>query len=733
MTSPSAGTSSSDARPRDPDIERLLEGRLHDPRRVLGIRPIGADEVIVRVLLPNARRVRLVAPAVELARVPGTALFEWRGSQRDVTAPYRIRWESHDGQWHEAYDPYSFPLQIEASDLARFAAGSHIHAHRFLGAHVQDVAGVPGIRFAVWAPNAERVSVVGTFNHWDGRYHPMSVRGDSGVWELFLPELGAGELYKYEIFCRGNRELKLKTDPYGAAFEKRPATASITSPQPNWRWSDADWLAARAQRDWLREPISIYEVHLGSWRRSASGQFLSYSELARQLGEHVKDLGFTHVELLPVTEHPFDDSWGYQCTGYFAPTSRHGSPDDLRAFVAELHRQGIGVLLDWVPGHFPKDEHALARFDGTALYEYGDPQKGEHPDWSTLVFNYSRNEVQSFLLSSAICWLEDFHFDGLRVDAVASMLYLDYSRQPHQWTPNEQGGNENFEAIAFLKRLNETTHATCLGSITIAEESTAWPQVSRPTYGGGLGFTFKWNMGWMHDTLSYMMKEPVYRRFHHNLLTFGPLYAFTENFVLPLSHDEVVHGKRSLLDKMPGDEWQQFANLRLLLTFQWTYPGKKLLFMGAELGQPREWNHHESLPWHLADEPRRAGVRELVRDLNRAYRSTPALHRRDHDGQGFEWLSWTDEAHSILSFVRRDNDEHAVVILNFTPVPRYGYRVGVPSPGRYREVLNSDSRFYGGSDVGNTVASTEPVPCMGRPHSIVVTLPPLGGIVLVPS
>jgi 1,4-alpha-glucan branching enzyme len=707
MTPPSAGASASDARLREPDIERLLEGRLHDPRLVLGIRPVGPGEVVVRVLLPNARRVRLVTPAVELAHVPGTALFEWRGPQHDVTAPYRIRWESHDGQWHEAYDPYSFPLEIDASDLARFAAGGHIHAHRFLGAHA--------------------------LNHWDGRYHLMSVRGDSGVWELFLPELGAGELYKYEIFCRGSRELKLKADPYGAAFEKRPATATLTPSRPTALWSDADWLAQRAQRDWLREPISIYEVHLGSWRRSASGQFLSYGELARQLGEYVKDLGFTHVELLPITEHPFDDSWGYQCTGFFAPTSRHGSPDDLRAFIAELHRQGLGVLLDWVPGHFPKDEHALARFDGTALYEYGDPQKGEHPDWSTLVFNYSRNEVQSFLLSSAICWLEDFHFDGLRVDAVASMLYLDYSRKPHQWTPNEHGGNENLEAIAFLKRLNETTYATCPGTITIAEESTAWPQVSRPTYTGGLGFTFKWNMGWMHDTLSYMVKDPVHRQFHHNLLTFGPLYAFTENFVLPLSHDEVVHGKRSLLDKMPGDEWQRFANLRLLLTFQWTYPGKKLLFMGGEFAQPREWNHHESLPWHLADEPQRAGVRELVRDLNRAYRSIPALHRRDHDGQGFEWLSWQDGAHSILSYLRNDGDAHAVVILNFTPVPRYGYRVGVPSAGRYRELLNSDSRFYGGSDIGNTVANTEAVPCMGRPQSIVVTLPPLAGIVLVPA
>jgi 1,4-alpha-glucan branching enzyme len=733
MTPPSERVAKADTTVRDADIERLLHGRLHEPRRVLGMHARGADEVVVRVLRPDSSRIRLVDPAVELTRVANTALFEWTGPRASIKSPYRIRWESHDGRWHEGYDPYSFQLEIDEGDLARFAAGSHIHAHRFLGAQMRTVAGVRGMRFAVWAPNAERVSVVGTFNHWDGRYNPMSARGSSGVWELFIPELPAGELYKYEIYVRDSRELRLKTDPYGAAFEMRPATASMTTTPSTFQWDDSQWLEQRAQRDWLKEPISIYEVHLGSWRRNAAGHFLSYRELAAQLGEYVKDLGFTHVELLPITEHPFDDSWGYQCTGYFAPTSRHGSPDDLRAFVAELHRQGLSVLLDWVPGHFPKDDHALRRFDGSALYEYGDWQKGEHPDWDTLVFNYTRHEVQSFLLSSAICWLEDFHFDGLRVDAVASMLYLDYSRKPHQWTPNQYGGNENLEAIAFLKRLNETTHATCPGTITAAEESTAWPQVSRPTYSGGLGFTFKWNMGWMHDTLSYMAQDPVHRRFHHNLLTFGPMYAFTENFVLPLSHDEVVHGKRALLDKMPGDEWQRFANLRLLLTFQWTYPGKKLLFMGGELGQPREWDHHGALPWHLAELPRHAGVRSLVRDLNRLYRDTPALHRLDHDSAGFSWLSWQDDAQSVLSFLRKNGDEHVVVILNFTPVPREGYRVGVPRRGRYREILNSDSQFYGGSNIGNDFVDAEAAPCMDQPCSIVVRLPPLGGIVLVPG
>jgi 1,4-alpha-glucan branching enzyme len=722
-----------DSTPRDPDIERLLNGRLHEPRNVLGIHAVGGGDVVLRVLLPNALRVQLIEPAADFERVPGTPLFEWKGPSSSVTAPYRFRFESGDGRWHERYDPYSFPLEIDDSDLGRFSGGGHIHAHRFLGAHERTIAGVRGVRFAVWAPNAERVSVVGTFNHWDGRYHPMSVRGGSGIWELFVPELGAGELYKYEIYTREGGVLRLKSDPYGATFEQRPATAGITIAPSTFGWDDAAWLMQRARRDWLTEPMSVYEVHLGSWRRTADGNFMGYREIAEQLAAYVKDLNFTHVELMPITEHPFDDSWGYQCTGYFAPTSRHGSPDDLRAFVAELHRNGIGVLLDWVPGHFPKDDHALARFDGTALYEYGDWQKGEHADWGTLVFNYTRHEVQSFLLSSAICWLEDFHFDGLRVDAVASMLYLDYSREPHEWSPNVHGGNENLEAIEFLKRLNQTTHVTCPGTITVAEESTAWPKVSRPTYDGGLGFTFKWNMGWMHDTLSYFSKDPVHRRHHHSLLTFGPIYAFTENFVLPLSHDEVVHGKRSLLDKMPGDDWQRFANLRLLFTFQWTYPGKKLLFMGGEFGQPREWNHHDSLPWHLADQPRHAGIRALVRDLNRIYRSTPALHRLDHDGAGFQWLSWQDEAHSVLSFLRKAGDDHAVVVLNFTPVPREGYRVGVPRPGLYREILSSDSQYYGGSNVGNDVVPAEPTPWMEQPYSIVLKLPPLGGIVLVPG
>jgi 1,4-alpha-glucan branching enzyme len=717
----------------DVDVQRLLSGRLHEPRRVLGVHATRGGQVVLRAHLPHAERAELVEPRAALTRVADSALFEWVGPAAALPERYRLRSQSGDGAWREHYDPYAFPLTIDASDLERFGAGTHHRAYTFLGAHAISCAGIAGIRFAVWAPNAERVSVIGDFNRWDGRCHPMSVLGSSGVWEVFVPELGADELYRFEIRNRDSGELRIKTDPYATMLEHRPANASLTRRASQFAWTDDVWLQKRAARHWQREPISIYEVHLSSWRKGPHGEFLNYRELARRLGQHVTELGFTHVELMPVAEHPLDDSWGYQCTGYFAPTRRHGDPDDLRAFVAELHTLGIGVILDWVPGHFPKDDYALARFDGTALYEYGDPQKGEHPDWGTLVFNYSRNEVCSFLFSSAIYWLDEFHFDGLRVDAVASMLYLDYSREAGQWTPNVHGGNENLEAIDFLRRLNELTHGVCAGSITLAEESTAWPQVSRPTYHGGLGFSFKWNMGWMHDTLVYMSKDPVHRRHHHNLLTFGPIYAFTENFVLPLSHDEVVHGKRSLLEKMPGDEWQKFANFRLLLSYQWTYPGKKLLFMGGELGQSAEWNHRESVPWHLADEQRRAGLMALIKDLNRLYRTTAALHRRDHEADGFSWLSWEDDHNSVLSYVRHDGDDHVVVVLNFTPVPRVDYRIGVPRAGRYRTLLNSDSTFYGGSNLGNSISVSEPVACMGRAQSISLTLPPLGALILAPG
>ena len=712
-------------------IASLLAARLHDPHRVLGSRLLPDGQLFIRAWLPHAVQVRLPSANASMRR-NAAGVFEWTGPKSSVPEHYRLEWSDHTGQSFRVLDPYCFPLQLDTADLDEFGAGQHIRAYRLLGSRLHRIAGISGVLFAVWAPDAERVSVVGHFNQWDGRCHPMSVRGHSGVWEIFVPELDSGELYRYEVRNRETGELCIKSDPYATAFEHRPATASVIPAPVSYRWGDADWLDRRKATDWLRTPVSIYEVHLGSWRRGMNGEFLDYAEIGRQLGPYVKDLGFTHVELLPITEHPLDASWGYQCTGYFAPTRRHGSMDQLREFIDAMHKLGIGVLLDWVPGHFPKDDFALARFDGTALYEYPDTLKGEHPDWGTLVFNYSRNEVQSFLLSSAIYWLEEFHFDGLRVDAVASMLYLDYSRQDNQWRPNIHGGNENLEAVAFLKRLNEITHGQCPGTMTLAEESTAWPQVSRPTYMGGLGFSFKWNMGWMHDTLSYMQKDPVHRRHHQNLLSFGPVYAFSENFVLPLSHDEVVHGKRSLLNKMPGDDWQRFANFRLLLAFQWTYPGKKLLFMGSEFGQPDEWNHAESLPWHLADEPARVGLRTLVRDLNALYRTVGALHQADHESSGFAWLAWDDDQNSVLSFLRRCAAGHVVVVLNFTPVPRHGYRVGVPHLGRYREILNSDSSYYGGSNLGNVKVTTEAVPFMGHANSMVLTLPPLAALVLEP-
>ena len=717
---------------RHPDDRALLAGgRLHDPFRLLGRHTLTPDTVVVRAFLPGVSRAWIVDNGQPLERVGTGDLFEWTGEVASLPDRYRIRAEEN-GTERMWFDPYAFPAQLSEGDLESFGRGEHFRAHRFLGSRLHEADGVAGVLFAVWAPEAERVSVVGDFNRWDGRCHPMRVRGSSGVWEIFLPGLGAGGLYKYEIRNRAQGTIHVKADPFAHECERRPGTASRISPRSSFEWSDADWLEGRAGWNWSGSPVSIYEVHAGSWHRSDSGGFLNYREIAHLLVREVRELGFTHVEFLPLTEHPLDASWGYQPTGYFAPTSRHGSPDDFRFLVDTLHANGIGVILDWVPGHFPRDAHGLARFDGSALFEYGDTRKGEHREWGTLVFNYDRNEVRSFLMSSALYWLEEFHIDGLRVDAVASMLYLDYSRQPGEWTPNIHGGNENLEAIDFLRRFNETTHGQFPGSLTIAEESTAWPGVSRPTWTNGLGFTMKWNMGWMHDTLKYMAEDPVHRKYHHDRITFGLMYAFTENFVLPLSHDEVVHGKGSLLGKMPGDRWQRFANLRLLYILQWTLPGKKLLFMGSELGQWGEWDHRGSVPWMLAGEPDHVGVRHLVCDLNALYRRRPALHRLDFSADGFEWLRWNDSDNSVLAYLRRSGEgDEVLVLVNFTPVPRSQYRVGVPPKGRYREILNSDSRFYGGSDVGNPL----PVECedqawMSRPRSILVTLPPLGGIVL---
>jgi len=622
------------------------------------------------------------------------------------------------------------PRAASDHDLYLFSQGTNYQSYRLLGA-LPDAAGTT---FRVWAPNADQVAVVGDFNRWDGRVHPLRCLGDSGVWEAFVPGIGAGSLYKFEIRNRHSGALLVKSDPYGRAFEQRPATASVVTAPAAHAWSDAAWLERRANCDWLHAPMSIYEVHAGSWMRHPDGRVYGYRELAEKLVPYVADMGYTHVEFMPLMEHPLDESWGYQCTGYFAPTSRHGSADELRFLIDRFHAAGIGVILDWVPGHFPTDAWALAHFDGTALFEHEDPRLKMQPDWGTYVFNFGRNEVKSFLLSSAHWWLSEFHADGLRVDAVASMLYLDYSRKAGEWLPNRYGGRENIEAIDFLREMNMMVHRDFPGALTFAEESTAWPMVSRPVHLGGLGFSMKWNMGWMNDTLAYASQDAIHRRYHHERLTFGQLYAYSENFVLPFSHDEVVHGKGSLVGKMPGDEWQRFANLRLLLTYQATAPGKKLSFMGNEIGQTSEWRSGEELPWHLLQWPIHAGVQTLVRDLNRLHAAQIALHDQDFDGAGFSWIDCHDADNSVVGWLRYARDGSFVaVMLNFTPVPRQGYRIGLPQAGRYRELFNSDSRHYGGGDLGNgddLVAAEQP--WMGRPASLALTLPPLAGVILAP-
>ncbi|GMU45660.1 MAG: 1,4-alpha-glucan branching enzyme GlgB [Porticoccaceae bacterium] len=713
----------------DLQLLHIQQARHHDPFAVLGRHRDGGQELI-RVFNPRAEEVAIAERDIRLERIPDSDFFEWRG-EAGLPEHYRLIWRDRDHREHIAHDPYTYGPQLADFDLHLFGEGRHRHAYRFLGARAHQVAGVAGALFAVWAPNAERVSVIGDFNGWDGRCHPMRVRGGSGVWELFVPDLAPGALYKYELRNRHTGQIFVKADPYGRQQELRPRTASVVPAESNYRWGGGDWLAQRRAADWQHRPMAVYEVHPGSWRRDAEGGFLGYRELAHQLAAHVRELGFTHIELLPVTEHPFDLSWGYQTTGYFAPTSRYGSPDDFRYFVDHCHRSGIGVLLDWAPAHFPKDAHGLARFDGTPLYEHGDPRRGEHRDWSTLVFDYGRNEVKSFLISSALYWLEEMHLDGLRVDAVASILYLDYSRREGDWTPNRYGGRENLEGIDFLRELNIAVHEHCPGILMCAEESTAWPQVTRPTYLGGLGFDLKWNMGWMNDTLSYMAQDPIHRQYHHDKLTFSMLYAFSENFLLPFSHDEVVHGKQSMLHKMPGDEWQRHANLRALYTYQFSHPGKKLLFMGTEFGQGLEWNSAGVLDWYVLDYPLHQGMQRLVRDLCHLYRTTPALYRYEFEWRGFDWIDCHDARQSVLSFLRRgDGDELIVAVVNFTPVPRHGYRIGVPAAGCYREILNSDSEWYGGSNLGNGPAPlrAEELPWMGRPCSLNLTLPPLGGL-----
>jgi len=720
------------AKPSEP-IRRLIDGRHHDPFQVLGRHGAGTGRVY-RVFNPHARQVRIAQIGVDLEPQGCDGLFELRGSDSALPDHPTLEFIGHnDAQWVQT-DPYAFPPQIGDLDLHLFGEGRHRHAWRFLGAHMLSVDGHPGVLFATWAPNAERVSVVGHFNQWDGRCHPMRVRGDSGIWELFLPGVSVGDLYRFELRHRKSGAVVTKIDPYGHQFELRPATAARVTAPPAHVWQDRKWMDDRADFDWQAQPMSVYEVHLGSWRRGEDGAQLSYREIAPLLVEHVQSLGFTHIELLPVTEYPLDESWGYQVTGFFAPTARFGTPDDFRWLVDHCHQNGIGVLLDWVPGHFPKDEHALARFDGQPLYEHPDPRQGEHREWGTLVFDYGRNEVRCFLTGSATYWLETFHLDGLRVDAVASMLYLDYSREPGDWLPNRYGGNENLEAIEFLRALNESVQTDSPGILMIAEESTSWPQVTRPPWVGGLGFTMKWNMGWMHDTLTYLSFDPVYRHFHHQNLTFGLLYAFSENFMLPLSHDEVVHGKGSMLSKMAGDHWQKLANLRLLYAYQWTYPGKKLLFMGSEFAQEREWSEARSLDWWLLEQTGHAGLQRLIGDLNAVYRDRRSLYARDFESSGFEWVDCNDTAQSVLSYLRLDGDQLTLVVLNFTPVVRHGYRVGVPVAGAYREHINTDSVHYGGSNVGNqTSIRTSTQAWMGHPHSLALTLPPLAALILVPE
>ena len=715
------------------DFSRLLAAREHDPFRLLGLRRDGAQWV-VRVFHPHADSIALDfdGTAMPLVRVRAEGVFEWRGASAPVH-PY-VLVITEDGRSRRVHDPYAFPPQPATDDLYLFNQGSNYQAYRLLGSHPQTRDGVAGVRFRVWAPNAARVSVIGDFNSWDGRVHQMASLGASGVWELFVPEVSPGTLYKFEIRNRDTGAVLVKADPYAQSFELRPATAARVSAPSQYAWNDAGWLARRAQWDWLHAPLAIYEVHAGSWRRHPDGRLYTYRELAQHLVPYAREMGYTHIELMPVTEHPLDESWGYQTTGYFAATGRFGTADDLRALIDACHQAGIGVILDWVPAHFPSDDFALAHFDGTALYEHEDPRLGFHPDWGTHVFNYGRSEVRSFLLSSAYFWLSEFHVDGLRVDAVASMLYLDYSRREGEWLPNRFGGRENLEAIDFVRALNIMTHREFPGALTIAEESTAWPMVSRPVHLGGLGFSMKWNMGWMNDTLAYLRNDPVYRHYHHDQLTFGQLYAYSENFALPLSHDEVVHGKGSLAGKMPGDAWQKLANVRLLLTYQATAPGKKLSFMGNELAQWREWECHRALDWELLARPEHQGVQSLVRDLNRLYCTRRALYELDFEQDGFAWIDCHDADNSVISFIRRARDgSYAVVVLNFTPVPRLTYRIGVPEMRDYRETLNSDSRYYGGSDVGNRgLVHAQPRPWMGQRCCVELALPPLAGIILVP-
>ena len=727
-----------------PDLNALLRGQEADPFKWLGPHlDRDRQRVVVRFLRPGAASVELLLRHPRELTLPMTRQHEL--GLFDVEIPgvdsldggidYRFHVHSEAGVDAVVDDPYRFGRVISDYDLHLFGEGTLREVYDRLGAHPMTLGGVNGVHFGIWAPNAQRVSIIGDFNDWDGRAHPMRRLVPSGVWELFVPELAEGERYKFEVRTTAGHLLH-KIDPYGRFFEVPPQSAAIVFRTSGYAWRDEAWMRARAAGSaWLDRPMSTYEVHLGSWKRvpEEGNRSLTYRELADQLVPYVKEMGFTHIEMLPVLEHPFSGSWGYQVTGFYAPTSRHGTPHEFKYFVDACHQAGIGVVLDWVPGHFPKDAHGLARFDGTALYEHEDPRQGEHQDWGTLVFNYGRNEVRNFLLSSALFWLEEYHLDGLRVDAVASMLYLDYSRDAGQWVPNRFGGRENLEAVQFLQQLNTLTHVEAPGTITVAEESTAWPSVSRPVHLGGLGFTYKWNMGWMHDTLKFTARDPVHRRWAQNEITFSMLYAFTENFILPYSHDEVVHGKRSMLDKMPGDPWQKAATLRTLYAFMYAHPGKKLLFMGDEIGQWREWNSEASLDWDLLQHFPHYGIHAVVRELNHLYAERPALFELDFDPQGFQWIDGSDAEHSVLAFMRRGTSPNSLVacVFNWTPVVREGYHVGVPEAGTWRVVLNTDDQRWGGSGAGTMgmiEASGEAAHGFGQ--SLPLTLPPLGAVLL---
>jgi 1,4-alpha-glucan branching enzyme len=710
------------------EVEAITGGYHGNPFRILGPHPVKRDKKEtweIRAFLPEAVSASVLAGGdlVPMEKThPGGFFTATLPAQPGA---YLFRIETADGSHITAEDPYRFPLILDEADLYLHTEGTLYEGWHSLGAHPANIEGVAGVRFAVWAPNAEYVSVAGDFNGWDTRRHPMRLR-NSGIWEIFLPSAKNGDSYKYLVRSKLLGYQQLKADPFAFRTEVPPRSASIVTDLGAYEWRDEEWMRLRGDRQWLTEPVSIYEVHLESWMRSPGGHYLSYRELAVRLVEYVTRMGYTHIELLPIQEHPFSGSWGYQVTGYFAPTSRFGPPEDFMYFVDACHAAGIAVLLDWVPAHFPKDAHGLAFFDGTALYEHADPRQGEHLEWGTLIFNFGRNEVRGFLTSSALFWLKQYHIDGLRVDAVASMLYLDYSRKEGEWIPNRYGGRENLDAIDFLRRFNELAH-TVPGAITIAEESTAFPGVSRPVYANGLGFTMKWNMGWMHDMLHYFGTDPVHRKFHHHDITFSLLYAFSENFVLPVSHDEVVYGKRSLLSKMPGDEWQKFANVRAFLAYMYAHPGKKLLFMGSELGDYAEWNHESGLPWDLLQNPLHANLQFFTRDLNRFYRSQPELYERDFSHEGFEWIDISDVDQSVISFLRRGAGADCVIFAcNFTPVPRHGYVMGVPAAGYYREILNTDAECYGGSGMGN-LGGVHSVnrPGHGRPFSLLITLPPL--------